>query len=105
MSLTFLYVFIYEQTLELLSALAVIAVASVRLLPAFNSITNTILTLRYQLDTVNRLYDDIREFGKSQKSVESENEKKVKNFSKLRLEGVSFSYAGHDQEVLRNVLL
>ena len=69
MSLTFLYVFIYEQTLELLSALAVIAVASVRLLPAFNSITNTILTLRYQLDTVNRLYDDIREFGKSQKSV------------------------------------
>ena len=104
MSLTFLYVFIYEQTLELLSALAVIAVASVRLLPAFNSITNTILTLRYQLDTVNRLYDDIREFGKSQKSIESDKEK-VNNFSKLKLEGVSFSYAGHDQEVLRNVSL
>ena len=105
MSLTFLYIFIYEQSVELLAALAVIAVASVRLLPAFNSITNTILTLRYQLNTVNRLFGDLKGFEETDGLIYDKKLNHDLNFFSLKMEGVNFSYAGKEQELLKNVTL
>lgn len=99
--LILVYLFLGYTAPQLVAAMGVLAVASIRLLPAFSSITNTILSLRYHKNTVDLLFEDLKQLVSNEFKLD---DKGVQNaeFNNLRLLNVSFSYFGNNKEVISN---
>lgn len=96
----FIVSFIYlgmvsEGGLEsIIPVLAIFVIASLRLLPAANSISTNLSAIRYGRNAVSRLYDDYFDLVKSNKIKTSISSIQTSEFHNLSLRHVSFSYNG-----------
>ena len=76
-------------------------VASIRLLPSLNSLSNTYMVVKLNRDTIERMYKDLNELEKL-RFDSLRNEKKYQQFEILEFKNVNFSYLDSDL-VLKNV--
>ncbi len=92
---------------ELVPTLGVFGVAALRLIPASNSISTSLILLRYGLDSVNRLYSDLSEIKqfKLNDSNSSFEETDHDFFQKLLVDNITFSYPNAKQKVLKKISL
>jgi ATP-binding cassette, subfamily B, bacterial PglK len=90
---------------ELLSTLGVFGAASLKLLPATNTLSSSLIQLRYGRDTVTRLYSDFQKLRKVKvKKIPHKNKQiKMDNFKLLTLEKINFSYPNTVIKALDNV--
>ena len=84
-----------------LPVITALAFASVRILPAITSITNAVSSLRYNVDTIDRLFDESQNQSPFNKIV-------VKNssgiiFKNLTLSNVSFKYKNNLDYTLKSI--
>jgi ATP-binding cassette, subfamily B, bacterial PglK len=90
---------------SIITTLSLFGVASIRLLPAANSISNSITKLRYGKDAIDRLFLDIRQF----KSMNEQRKTSVKPnsesfiFNNISLKLVSFGYNNLSKNVLNDI--
>jgi len=95
-------------SLGLTSTLAVYGAASIRLMPIFNSFSSTINQLRFNRDTVSKLYSDlsnsIADKGHlNQSTIPPNNNAEQEEFDSLKINKVSFSYSKTNKKVLSNI--
>lgn len=95
------------DTSALVPTLGVFGVAALRLLPASNNMSSSLVQLRYSQDVINRLYRDLKnikdcEFSNKSKSIKVVNNSVFKNFV---VDNVSFSYDEAKHKALNNVSL
>ena len=82
-----------EQGLEgIIPVLGVFAVASLRLLPAANSISTNLSIIRFGRNSVSRLYNDYSGLMLVGESYKSKDQDEPTDFSELSLNNISFSY-------------
>jgi len=91
---------------SLLSTLGVFGVASLRLLPATNTLSNSLIQLRFGRNTVSRLYNDFTQA----KNIKLKDYKQVDKvsigaFQSLTLEQICFSYPNTTIKALGNINL
>jgi len=91
----------------LVPTLGVFGVAALRLLPASNSISTSLVQLRYGRDAVNRLYGDLSgikqfELNDSNSSFE---ETDHDLFQKLLVDNITFTYPNTKQKILKKISL
>jgi ATP-binding cassette, subfamily B, bacterial PglK len=95
----------------LLPTLAIFGLASVRLLPIANIISNGLIKFRFNRDGVSRLYSDVMRIRDSElvhKNVYEDLPKEQsmsKSFETLTIEDVSFLYPNTTKEVLKHINL
>ena len=90
-----------ENVLTLLSTLAV---ASLRLFPSLNQIVNGITKIRFSQNTVNVLYNDLKDLPQNiNKSEEDYSKKEIKKFKSLELKNISFAYSHSDNPIINDI--
>ena len=85
------------------NSIAVFAVAGIRLIPAMNGMSSSMIHLRYHTDTVNKLYDDLKRSNPTKLQLADIDSNF--SFKSLELKDVSFSYKNSDLKVLKNINL
>lgn len=97
---------------SLFPTLAVFGVAALRIIPSLNSLSSSLVQLRYNRNAVSILYKDFKKFKKSTSSfVGKLNTKKdnsslaEKDFSKLSLSKICFSYSNEKNIALKDISL
>ena len=90
----------------LLPTLGVFGIATLRLLPAANTLVHSLMQIRYSRDSVSRLYNDqckLKQFlGKEDYSVSTQI---PKQFQVLKLDRVSFTYSQSEFKALNEISL
>jgi len=102
-------VMIGEDILSIISVLTVFLVAAVRLLPALNAIFQNFNIINLEMDSVQKLYEELKRFENLSSSEPlSSSDQKVKsqvhdfsNFQSLELSKLHFSYG--DNKVINNL--
>lgn len=88
------------------TTLSVFAVAAFRMLPSFNRITNSLNGIMFNMPSVDKLYNDLKE---TEELLQKENDKTkegVINFQEgITIENITFSYPETEETVLKNVNL
>jgi len=93
---------------ELPPTLAVFGLASVRLLPIVNIVSNGIIKFRFNRDSISRLYVDVMGVSNDAENGHEYFTKETNmgcSFKALALEDVTFRYPNAKQEVLKNINL
>jgi ABC-type multidrug transport system fused ATPase/permease subunit len=90
---------------SLLPTLAVFGFAAVRLLPTANIISTGITAFRFERDSVNRLFNDVKNIDNNQSSEKnkSKNCHVNESFKKLELRNISFRYPNTKHNSLNNI--
>ena len=95
----------------LLPTLAVFGIASLRLLPIVNILSNGIIKFRFNRDGVSRLYNDVIDIPDDGLDYESnlevfpKAEQPLVSFETLKIKDVSFTYPNAKKEVLSHINL
>jgi len=106
-TITLINVFILSEPDMLLPTIGMFGVASIRLLPAANMISNSLMQLRFSRDSVAKLYSDIKllsEYNKSMAGSESDDSLTSK-FKLLTLEHVYFKYTDSKYDALHDITI
>jgi ATP-binding cassette, subfamily B, bacterial PglK len=96
---------------ELLPTLAIFGIASLRLLPIVNILSNGVITFRFHRDGVSRLYNDNLDLPNDELGYESslgdltKAEKTLNPFETLKIKNVSFTYPNAKKEALKHINL
>jgi len=86
--------------------LAMFGVAALRLLPFVNTLSTSLVNLRYSRDSVSRLYSDIKSMeGLKTCGLAVNDNKTHKPFKSISLENVTFGYPQGNSEILNKVSL
>jgi len=95
-----------DDLLSLIPTLTMFGVAAVRLLPSVNTLTSSLMQLRYSRDTVSRLYHDHKNIDKDGvHNVKQDGAVNKERFNNLKLDNVSFTYPGAQCKSLINISL
>lgn len=101
-------IFLYQVLLDRgftskLPVITALGFASVRILPAITSITNAVSSLRYNVDTVNRLHNEI---GKKPIAIKIDSDnQQIISFKNLTISNVSFRYRNSQDYTLNSINL
>ena len=68
-----------SENLNLLPTLGIFGLASIKLLPIANIISNSLIQIRFNRDGVERLYKDMLEFETSINKIEKNRKRKCKH--------------------------
>jgi ATP-binding cassette, subfamily B, bacterial PglK len=95
----------YEM-LVILPMLGVFGVAALRLLPISNTLSTSLVQLRYSDDAITKLYNDLKDYGsayfnKSFKSIEITQS----TFKSLKINNISFNYPNQGLKALNELSL
>ena len=95
-----------SENLNLLPTLGIFGLASIKLLPIANIISNSLIQIRFNRDGVERLYKDMLEFETSINKIEKNRKKNVniEKFKKLELNNVSL-ITRTAEKILNNISL
>jgi ATP-binding cassette, subfamily B, bacterial PglK len=103
--LTVLVSIMFRQDVTILSStLAVFGVAALRLMPSANVISSSLITLKFQRDSISKLYSDLVELKliDNKKTHVQFNTNGI-DFSELTLDNITFSYPNSRSSVLKNL--
>ena len=95
-----------QELNSVIPTIGVFGVAALRLKPTANSLTNSLVTLRFQRDSISRLIKDLQ-FANSFKISKSRNYNAPKSltFENLSITEIDFSYPGMARPAIKNVSL
>ena len=96
-----LAIFTNRDLVMLVPTLTVFGLASLRLMPAANTFSNSLSQLRFGHDATNIIFNDLYNNKKVDQS--KSHPKEVKNFESLDLENISFSYG--KKNIFKNISL
>lgn len=102
-SFVMLSLFVSENLESLLPTLAVFGFAAVRLLPAANSLANSIMQLKFNRNSVSRLYSDIESSQNLTRKTSITTNTHKSKFLNFALCGVSYQYPGASGDALLNI--
>ena len=90
----------------LIPTLSMFGVAALRLLPAANILSNSLMQIRYSHNAVTRLYNDLETIKQSARKVDQQTiNRKENDFQRLSLEQVSYTYPLAKSKALIDVSL
>jgi ATP-binding cassette, subfamily B, bacterial PglK len=92
-----------QEANELLPILAMISIATVRLLPSANQFIIGLTKLRHSRHAISTLYQDIKLSEKFQSADEINYKSKFDDFKKIELQNISFTYATRKQKTISNL--
>jgi len=105
--ITFLALMIVQEVLiggnlqSLIPTLAMFGVASIKLIPSINSISNGIIQLRFNKNTIDLLHADMQKYQESH----GKHEQSKESFQDLELIDISYSYPDSADSVIDNLSL
>jgi ATP-binding cassette, subfamily B, bacterial PglK len=96
----------FQQNVQhLLPTLGVLGLASIRLIPAANVFSSTLIALRFHRDSVSRLFHDVTDF-QNYTNTEAEVLPEVpEQFERLTINAVSFNYLDAKNNALNQITL
>ena len=86
------YVYIGQDLNTIFPTLGVFGVSAIRLVPAFNSLSNGMVVIRSTKDTISRLYDELIRFQNSNTEVIPISQEKMSSFSEITIKNVHYHY-------------
>lgn len=91
---------------NLIPTLGIFAVASLRLLPASNTFSSSLMKIRYSRDAVDKLYEDLKTLSSKDK-IHSKETKDISSdkFKKLMLKNISFTYPSSTYQSISQISL
>jgi ATP-binding cassette, subfamily B, bacterial PglK len=102
---TFLFIWFERGEKQNLSAvLGIFALASIRLLPAVGNLLTSINGIRYNTNSLDRLYLDLKEL-EPEKTVRLDTKSTLSYSDRIVLENVIYSYPNSDREALAGISL
>ena len=95
-------IFLNQNIEELFATIVVFVFAGLRLIPLISSFSSSLSIIKYNLNTVDILYED---FYKYKNVKSSKNFEKVEGleFENIRIEELSFSYLNNEINILKNI--
>lgn len=90
------------------TTLSVFAVAAFRMLPSFNRITNSLNGIMFNIPSVNKLYNDLKEAERLQQRLNNDEQQEDETIDFLKeivIEDITFSYPEMEKNVLEKVNL
>jgi ABC-type multidrug transport system fused ATPase/permease subunit len=103
-SLVSLTLIMGESLEELLPTLVIFGLASLRIFPAVNSISSSLVRLRYCRDAVSNLYSDVKKLEDILDSREIKpNIGNIDRFSSIELKNIWFQYSKNSQYALQDL--
>ena len=91
------FVLLDKEMLELIPYLTLVAISALRLLPAFSSFNNALLTLKKTLPSLNHCIKECKFLKIKEKN---KNKKQIKFNQRIELKNVSFSYPQTSKKIL-----
>jgi len=92
----FTYYFL-DNISQIYTTIAMFGVASLRLVPAVNSILNSILQIRYGKDGMYRIYNDLKDIS----TKKTEDVSIIREFKNLELKNISYNYPRSNKDIFR----
>lgn len=89
---------------ELFSSVVVFSLAGVRLLPIISGISSSLSIIKFNYNTIDIIYDDLKEFDFFKKDTDLSFNKKLV-FKSLKLSNVSFKYVNQSEFALKDISL
>ena len=102
-ALVLYHVLLGQEANELLPILAMISIATVRLLPSANQFILGMTKLRHSRHAISILYQDIKLTEKLQPQNKISVKSKSYKFKKIELKNISFKYATRSQKAISNL--
>ncbi len=102
------FMLVFGQNLEtMIPILGLFAMAAVRLMPSMNRILSGLTSVRYYTASVDRVYQDLKEFADDSAEAELtvQRDKEISFDKEIELENVSFRYEGAEKLSLINISL
>lgn len=102
------FMLVFGQNLEtMIPILGLFAMAAVRLMPSMNRILSGLTSVRYYTASVDRVYQDLKEFADDSAEAELtvQRDKEISFDKEIELENVSFRYEGAEKLSLTNINL
>jgi ATP-binding cassette, subfamily B, bacterial PglK len=101
---------IFSKTFEINSenlvlTLSIFGMASIRLMPSFTQIINSLTQIRFGRNTIRRVYSDLQQKTVQSDSVENVSKNNYELFETLDIQNVSFSYSNSEALILDNISL
>lgn len=92
-STAMVYAYTSEDITTILPTLAIFGISAIRLIPAFNSLTSGLVQIRFNEDTINRLYEELTRI-KPYSSIVShlESNRSPKEFDNITITDLYFHY-------------
>lgn len=98
------FLFLEYSIKDLLPTLGMFGVAAIRLIPAFTSLSTTLMKFHFNHDVVTRLYSDLNHImSKKQRQILSSTPLIIETFSVLKLDKITFSYPGMSHYALHDI--
>ena len=98
-TIVFAFILLGKEMLELIPFLTLVAVSALRLLPAFSSFNNALLTLKKTLPSLNHCIKENKFLRIKEKN---KNKKQIKFNQRIELKNISFSYPKTNKKILNN---
>ena len=98
-SIVLAFVLLGKEMLELIPYLTLVAISAIRLLPAFSSFNNALLTLKKTLPSLNHCIKECKFLKIKEKN---KNKKQIKFNQRIELRNISFSYPKTTKKILNN---
>jgi len=95
-----------QQNLQqLLPTLSMFGLAAIRLLPAANVFSSSLTQLRFNRDSVSRLYQDVTSMHSVEEDGGEKNLATYESFKRLSISNISFRYPAAEQDALSQIIL
>jgi ATP-binding cassette, subfamily B, bacterial PglK len=95
-----------ESSVQLMvSTIGVFGVAALRLLPSINGISNNLMQLRFEKDSLDRLYLDVKKISKFQLENSNVINKNKVLITSIELKNISYHYPDIERNVLNDITL
>ena len=89
---------------ELFSSIVIFSLAGIRLLPIISGISSSLSIIKFNYNTIDIIYDDLKAIGTSETDDESIFNDKL-DFKKLKVKNVSFKYVNQSEFALKDISL
>ena len=99
-----IYIYIGKDLSVILPTLAIFGISAIRLVPAFNSISNAMLQISATEDSISRLYNEIIISNNIKVKNLQPNQKSQKDFREIAIKNLHYNYPGiSDVAVLNGI--
>ena len=89
---------------ELFSSIVIFSLAGIRLLPIISGISSSLSIIKFNYNTIDIIYDDLKAIDSSETDDESIFNDKL-DFKKLKVKNVSFKYVNQSEFALKDISL
>lgn len=99
-------IIVKETVADILPYLSLVVISSLRLMPVFNGISNSLNTLRLIKPSFDLVIQELEKYNNNKGEILFQNSKKIIDFrSSIEIQNVFFNYPGKDRSVIHDLSL